>query len=128
MFSFGVHLLDPVNKQRKVPVKIEPKVFFANERTFLAWMEMAVTLATIAIAIVSFAEVNEWSQIYGLIMLPVAIGFCLYGLYIFMRRAAMIRRRDPGPYEQKVGPIVLATLLALTIITNFIIKVYDLWY
>jgi hypothetical protein len=23
--------------QRKMPVKIEPKVFFANERTFLAW-------------------------------------------------------------------------------------------
>jgi hypothetical protein len=38
---------------RKVPVKIEPKVFFANERTFLAWLHMSVTLATISIAIVA---------------------------------------------------------------------------
>jgi hypothetical protein len=27
---------------RKVPVKVEPKVFFANERTYLAWIHMAV--------------------------------------------------------------------------------------
>ena len=40
-------------KARAVPVKIEPKVFFANERTFLAWLHMAVTLASISIAIVA---------------------------------------------------------------------------
>ena len=31
-------------KTRKVPTKVEPKVFFANERTFLAWLHMSVTL------------------------------------------------------------------------------------
>ena len=91
-------------------------------------MEMAVTLATIATAIVSFAESNEWSQIYGLIMMPVSIGFCGYALYIYMERANMIRRKDPGPYEQKIGPIVLAALLAVTIVANFIIKIYDIWH
>lgn len=40
-------------KQRKVPVKVEPKVFFANERTFLAWLHMSITLASIAVAIVA---------------------------------------------------------------------------
>ena len=40
-------------KPRKVPVKVEPKVFFANERTFLAWLHMSVTLASISIAIVA---------------------------------------------------------------------------
>ena len=40
-------------KPRSVPVKIEPKVFFANERTFLAWLHMATTLASISIAIVA---------------------------------------------------------------------------
>eukprot|EP00953_Heterococcus_sp_UTEX-ZZ885_P021396 11938-Heterococcus_DN1.PRE.2 len=28
--------LNPMNKIRKVPVKVEPKVFFSNERTFIA--------------------------------------------------------------------------------------------
>lgn len=40
-------------KPRKIPIKVEPKVFFANERTFLAWLHMSVTLASISIAIVS---------------------------------------------------------------------------
>ena len=40
-------------KPRKVPVKVEPKVFFANERTFLAWLHMSVTLASISVAIVA---------------------------------------------------------------------------
>lgn len=40
-------------KPRMVPVKVEPKVFFANERTFLAWLHMSVTLASISIAIVA---------------------------------------------------------------------------
>jgi hypothetical protein len=40
----------------------------------------------------------------------------------------MIRRRDPGPYEDKVGPVVLGVLLAVSIIVNFIVKLYDLTY
>lgn len=84
-------------KVRKVPTKIEPKVFFANERTFLAWLHMSVTLSSISVAIIAFAEANEWSQMYGLMLMPVAIAFCCYSLYMYMKRAAMIRQRHPGP-------------------------------
>ena len=41
------------DKPRSIPVKIEPKVFFANERTYLAWLHMSVTLASISVAIVA---------------------------------------------------------------------------
>lgn len=43
----------PSTKERKVPTKIEPKVFFSNERTFLSWLNMAVTLSTISLAVVA---------------------------------------------------------------------------
>lgn len=114
-----------MDKPRKVPVKIEPKVFFANERTFLAWLHMSVTLASISIAIVAFADANEWSQLYGLLLMPVAIAFCIYSLYMYISRARMIRRKDPGPYEDRVGPVVLASFLSLAILVNFVIKIYD---
>ena len=84
-------------KIRKVPTKVEPKVFFANERTFLAWLHMSVTLSSISVAIVAFAEANEFSQIYGLMLMPVAIAFCCYSLYMYMKRSSMIRQRHPGP-------------------------------
>lgn len=69
-------------KPRKAPVKVEPKVFFANERTFLAWMHLSVMLAGASIAILAFAEEqNPFSQIYGVILLPVAIAFIVYSMY-----------------------------------------------
>jgi uncharacterized membrane protein YidH (DUF202 family) len=34
-------------------VNVEPKIYFANERTFVAWMNMAVTIATISLAVVA---------------------------------------------------------------------------
>lgn len=40
-------------KTRMVPTKVEPKVFFSNERTFLSWLSMAVTLATISLAVIA---------------------------------------------------------------------------
>lgn len=116
---------DVMNKPRKVPVKVEPKVFFANERTFLAWLHMAVTLASISVAIVAFADANEWSQIYGLLLMPVAIAFCCYALWMYIKRANMIRRKEPGPYEDKFGPTVLASLLGLAILVNFCVKMFD---
>mmetsp|Transcript_27670 Transcript_27670/g.39283 ORF Transcript_27670/g.39283 Transcript_27670/m.39283 type:complete len:193 (-) Transcript_27670:324-902(-) len=118
--------VETYSKPRKVPVKVEPKVFFANERTFLAWLHMSVTLASISVAIVAFAEANEWSQLYGLLLMPVAISFCVYSLYMYVKRAAMIRRKDPGPYEDRVGPVVLASMLSLAILINFGVKMYDI--
>ena len=117
-----------VNKLRVVPIKVEPKVYFANERTFLDWMHMSVLLATISTAIIAFAEANEYSQVYGLVLMPTSIGFSLYALYVYMKRANMIRNKHPGPYEEKTGPIVLATILAITIVANFAIRLYDLLY
>ena len=113
-------------KPRKMPIKVEPKVFFANERTFLAWLHMSVTLASISVAIVAFAEANEWSQIYGLLLLPVAIAFCVYSLWMYVKRSNMIRRKDPGPYEDRVGPVVLATMLTFAILVNFFVKLYSM--
>lgn len=50
----------------------------------------------------SFAEANEWSQVYGIILMPVAIAFCLYALWMYIKRAGMIRRKDPGPCNQNI--------------------------
>lgn len=37
-------------------MRIEPKTFFANERTFLSWLHMAVTLGSIAAALLGFSQ------------------------------------------------------------------------
>ena len=67
-------------RQRQGAIKVEPKVFFANERTFLAWLHCSVLLAGASIAVMAFAEADVLSQLYGVILLPVAIAFLAYSM------------------------------------------------
>ncbi|KAL7455964.1 hypothetical protein ACHAWC_007480, partial [Mediolabrus comicus] len=91
---------------RSAPVKIDPKVFFANERTFLAWLHVSVILAGASVAIVAFTDSHSSSPgaLYGVILLPVSIAFILYAMIQYTRRASMIRRKSPGPYMDIAGP------------------------
>eukprot|EP00956_Cyclotella_meneghiniana_P003105 scaffold3800_cov77-Cyclotella_meneghiniana.AAC.1 len=91
---------------RKVPVKVDPKVFFANERTFLAWLHVSVILAGASVAIVAFTEskIAGMDQLYGVILLPVSIAFIVYAMVQYARRASMIRHKMPGPYVDIMGP------------------------
>lgn len=113
---------------RSAPVKIDPKVFFANERTFLAWLHVSVILAGASVAIVAFTDSQSSSPgaLYGVILLPVSIAFILYAMIQYTRRASMIRRKSPGPYMDIAGPTVLTVILMLSIVTQFSIKLYTL--
>eukprot|EP00584_Thalassiosira_punctigera_P025825 CAMPEP_0172576356 /NCGR_PEP_ID=MMETSP1067-20121228/137679_1 /TAXON_ID=265564 ORGANISM="Thalassiosira punctigera, Strain Tpunct2005C2" /NCGR_SAMPLE_ID=MMETSP1067 /ASSEMBLY_ACC=CAM_ASM_000444 /LENGTH=310 /DNA_ID=CAMNT_0013369023 /DNA_START=1229 /DNA_END=2163 /DNA_ORIENTATION=- len=120
---------------RSAPVKIDPKVFFANERTFLAWMHVSVILAGASVAIVAFSDAapsrhrshaTVADQLYGVILLPVSIAFILYAMMQYSRRASMIRRKAPGPYVDVAGPTVLTVILMLSIVTQFSVKLYTL--
>mmetsp|Transcript_5110 Transcript_5110/g.13692 ORF Transcript_5110/g.13692 Transcript_5110/m.13692 type:complete len:239 (-) Transcript_5110:48-764(-) len=114
-------------KQRKAPVKVEPKVFFANERTFLAWLHISIILAGGSIAILAFSdENNPASQLYGIVLLPVAVAFIVYAMRQYSRRAFMIRNKHPGPYEDTLGPTVLSIMLMLSIVAQFAIKLYSI--
>ena len=114
---------------RKVPVKVEPKVFFANERTYLSWLHMSVILASISVAIVTMAEkessAGTTAKYYGLALMPVAIAFAVYAMHMYLRRTAMLMRREPGPFDDRIGPMVLGALLVLAIVTNFSVKIYE---
>ena len=130
VMSYNNKTNQQLNKLRKAPIKIEPKVFFSNERTFIAWMHVSIILAGGSIAILAFAEDshNPISQLYGIILLPVAISFIVYSMYQFQRRAKMIRTRHPGPYEDTVGPAVLGIMLMLSITAQFALKLYSMHY
>lgn len=39
----------------------------------------------------------------------------------------MLRNRMPGPYEDRVGPVVLTVLLVLSILVNMSLKLVDIW-
>jgi uncharacterized membrane protein YidH (DUF202 family) len=106
--------------------KVEPKIFLSNERTFLAWLDMAVTLAAISVAVLSMSERREKSLIYGLILLPISIGFCVYALSLYMQRNNRLRRKIGGAYNNDYGPIAITTILAVALLSYFGITLFDL--
>lgn len=90
-------------------------------------MHLSVMLAGASIAILAFAEdENPFSQLYGVILLPVAIAFIVYSMFQYARRASMIRTRHPGPYEDTTGPAVLGVMLMVSIVAQFALKLYSM--
>jgi hypothetical protein len=51
-----------------------------------------------------------------------------YYLLIDGKRAKMIRATAPGPYEDVIGPCILAVVLICAIIIQFSIKFYSILY
>jgi uncharacterized membrane protein YidH (DUF202 family) len=62
--------------------RIEPKTFYANERTFLTWLNMATTVGSISTALVAFG-LNDTKHAAGVsilatVLVLLAIIFCVY--------------------------------------------------
>ena len=51
-------------KRIALPVRVEPKVAFANERTFLSWLHFTVVLGGLAVGLLNFGDkvrlVTSW--------------------------------------------------------------------
>lgn len=108
--------------------KIEPKVFFANERTFLHWLHAGITLYTIASGILVFSQDSAiWARYYAMALLPIALGFCMYALHVFLWRADRIKTRIPGRWDDQRGPYLLGGLLVIVLSLNLGTKMYQIW-
>ena len=106
--------------------KIEPKLFFANERTFLHWLHYAVVLSSIASAVLSMSEKpgEEWRSWYAMAMLPISLAFCVYALHIFLWRQDQIKNRIPARWDDPMGPLMLGSLVVITLLVNFFTHLY----
>lgn len=99
-----------------MPIRVEPKVFFANERTFLKWVQFAIFLGGVGTAILGLGD-NE-SVWCGSMLMLVAVLFILYALYTFNWREEKIRIRYAGPYDDLIGPTVLVGVFLISLMLS----------
>ncbi|KAG9321678.1 hypothetical protein KVV02_004082 [Mortierella alpina] len=107
-------------KRIALPIRIEPKVFFANERTFLSWLNFSVLLGSLAIGLLNFGD--RIGRISAGVFTFVALVVMIYALMTFHWRADRIRKRLPGPYDDRFGPTVLCLFILIAILINFGLK------
>ena len=108
----------PPGKRIHVPVRVEPKVFFATERTFLAWLEFSIILGSIAATLLNFGDAVSLYSAWGFTI--VAIASLAYSLGLYLWRVRMIGARRTVRYHDWFGPSVLCAGLFVAVVVNFV--------
>ncbi|KAL2002635.1 hypothetical protein VTN02DRAFT_6343 [Thermoascus thermophilus] len=114
----------PKGKRIYVPVRVEPKVYFAAERTFLAWLEFSIILGSIATTLLNFGNdtitlTSSWA------FTILAILALLYSLVLYIWRVDKIRKRRDVKrvYHEKWGPTLLCIGLVAAVALNFGLRI-----
>eukprot|EP00803_Ostreobium_quekettii_P001108 evm.model.scf_1437.5 EVM.evm.TU.scf_1437.5 scf_1437:35697-40987(-) len=124
-----------------VRTRIEPKTFFANERTFLSWMTIAVMVMFMGLSLLDGSNlVNggvggsantraceehhscQVSRISGALISPVALVLMGYALYMYRKRTMQILRRETVRFDDQRGPIIVTVLLLGALMVAFAVS------
>ena len=130
------NIMAPAGKRISIPVRIEPKVYFAAERTFLVssfislrlklthhlqkWLSNAVFISSIATTLLNFIPPEDTRGLISAAFFTFAALLSIaYAAGIFIYRSYKMRERDAeGLYYDKYGPTVLCGVLFLALATN----------
>ncbi|KAJ2959452.1 hypothetical protein NQZ79_g5095 [Umbelopsis isabellina] len=107
-------------KQKAEKILIEPKIFFANERTFIHWLHFAALLLTTALTLLNFGD--RISRIVGGLFIGMAAAIAIYAQLRFQYRAWQIRHEGHKRYDDIYGPAVLCMLLVGALILNCVLR------
>lgn len=105
------------------PVKVEPKVWMANERTFLKWQHICILMGTLAITLYTAAGEDTLAEFMGIVYMAIAIFTGGWGLYMQQTRRTMINARSGKDFDNVVGPLIVSFALMVALILNFIFQV-----
>ena len=82
------HVLQPPPPPVPEYVRVDPKAFFSNERTFIQWMHISVTMGAISLTLATLADSAD-VRTAGVLLIAPSISFLLYGLFSYYRRLAL---------------------------------------
>ncbi|KAE8352252.1 VTC domain-containing protein [Aspergillus coremiiformis] len=110
----------PKGKRIHVPIRVEPKVYFAAERTFLSWLEFSILLGTIAATLLNFG--NDYITFASSWAFTILAAMALvYSLMLYIWRVDKIRKRRDVKrvYYEKWGPTIVGLGLVAILMVNF---------
>lgn len=117
---FDTRVIVPEGKRISVPVRVEPKVYFANERTFLSWIEIGILLGAIAGTLLNYGDKLAIQAAFGFFI--AAVITILYSIGMYLWRVYNIRRKRAIRYDDQVGPTAICLVLAFAIGANFVAR------
>ncbi|EXJ93692.1 hypothetical protein A1O1_02084 [Capronia coronata CBS 617.96] len=107
----------------RADLKVEGKVWLANQRTFIKWQHIAVLLATLSLGLYNAAGVNNnIARILALVYTAFAVFAGIWGWAIYMWRSKLITERSGKDFDNVFGPFLVSIGLACALILNFAFK------
>jgi SPX domain protein involved in polyphosphate accumulation/uncharacterized membrane protein YidH (DUF202 family) len=110
----------PKKKAKEIKVKVEPKAFFANERTFISWLQFCALLLTTALNLLNFGD--KVSRISGAVFIAIAAILAIYAQIRYQYRGWQLRHQSTKRYDDIWGPAVLCVLLVGALVLNFYLR------
>ncbi|KAI5967672.1 VTC2 [Candida margitis] len=105
------------------PIKIEPKVWLANERTFNRWLHVTTLLMSVTFIIYSStirSNFHDLSTYLAYFYFGLTLFSCIWGYYIFIVRRNIILERSDKHLDNSIGPLIIAFGLIVALIINFV--------
>lgn len=102
------------------PVHVEPKVWLANQRTFIKWQHIAVLLASLSLGLYNAAgESNHVARGLAIVYTSIAVFAGAWGWWQYIVRSRMIKQRSGNDFDSVVGPIIVCIGLIVALCLNF---------
>ncbi|KAE8159078.1 VTC domain-containing protein [Aspergillus tamarii] len=105
------------------PVKVESKVWLANQRTFIKWLHVSILLSSLSLGLYNAAgKTNDIARALAIVYTCFAIFSAAWGWYMYEKRSRLIRQRSGRDLDNTFGPLVVCIGLAVALVLNFAFK------
>ena len=106
------------------PVRVEPKVWLANQRTFIKWQHISILLGTLSLALYNAAgPAQDLARGLAVAYTLVALFAGAWGWWQYTVRSRMIRQRSGKDFDNVVGPVIICACLAVGLCLNLGLQV-----
>ncbi|KAF1997189.1 SPX-domain-containing protein [Amniculicola lignicola CBS 123094] len=102
------------------PLRVEAKVWLANERTYVKWQHVSVLLGSLSLGLFNAAGAdNHVARWLGVVYTVAALFTLLWGWGIYLYRRSLIVKRSGKDFDNIVGPLVVCVGLCIALCLNF---------
>ncbi|AET41494.1 Vtc4p Ecym_8209 [Eremothecium cymbalariae DBVPG len=114
---FDTEVRAPPGKSICVPVRVEPKVYFATERTFLSWINIVLLLAGISTTMLTYG--TRITMLASIGFFITALATLISSTIVYCRHVVNIRLKRAVDYEDTYNPPMVFGLLFVSIAFSF---------
>ena len=106
------------------PVRVEAKVWLANQRTFIKWQHVSILLVSLSLGLYNAAgKTNNVARALAVVYTLVAIFAAGWGWAMYIHRSRLIQQRSGKDFDNVVGPVIVCLGLVVALCLNFGFKV-----